>query len=230
MITLRKSNERGKSQSDWLQSYHTFSFADYYDSAHMQFGTLRVINEDFVSPGKGFGMHQHQDMEIITYIVEGELSHNDSMGNGSTIKPGEIQRMTAGTGVKHSEFNHSPDKPVHLLQIWILPNEKNLSPSYEQVSFNKKRNEFILIGSNHHQDNAVKIHQNVKLLAGFFDSGTSLEYIIEAGHQAWLQVIKGELNINGIPASAGDGVSLKNENILQLTCNNPAECLLFDLG
>lgn len=229
MLTLRESHQRGKTETDWLESFHTFSFADYIDPAHHHFGPLRVINEDFVAPSSGFGKHPHRDMEIITYIVQGALSHEDSMGNGSTIRPGEIQRMSAGTGVFHGELNHSPNEPVHLLQIWIMPESNNLPPSYEQKKIPTVKNQWILLGSPQGDDQAVIIHQQVKLFSAHLEAKNKLNYEWKSKSQGWLQLIKGELHVNGLTMQAGDGLAIQDEPKINIECNSESEFLLFDL-
>ncbi len=228
MILLRKAGDRGHSKLDWLNSHHTFSFADYYDENWMGFGFLRVINEDFIQPGSGFDMHPHRDMEIITYVVSGALEHKDSMGNGSIIRPGEIQRMSAGTGVRHSEFNHSDTDELHLLQIWIVPENKGMKSGYEQKQIQKQSNQFILMGSNNPSVQAVTIHQNINLYAGFLDKNSSLIYTLN-NHQGWLQLIKGRIQLNGNLVNAGDGVLIQNEKQLTIQCKDEAELLFFEM-
>ncbi|MBS0359381.1 MAG: pirin family protein [Proteobacteria bacterium] len=230
MIRIRKSNERGNTQIDWLNSFHTFSFAEYYDPDFMGFSTLRVINEDFIQPASGFGKHPHKNMEIITYIVQGSLEHQDSMGNGSIIKPGEIQRMSAGTRVEHSEFNHSKTELLHLLQIWILPEESGLQPGYEQKTIKKSDNQLILIGSRSGGDGAVTIHQDVNLYVAYLKQHHSIHYDLKHERQIWLQLIKGEIDLNTHQLSAGDGVAVTNENKIEIKSLKDAEFLMFDLG
>jgi len=230
MITIRKSSERGHSQIGWLNSFHTFCFADYYDPHFMGFGSLRVINEDIVQPGRGFAKHPHQDMEIITYIVEGALEHKDSLGTGSIIKPGEIQRMSAGTGVAHSEVNPSQTESVHLLQIWLLPETKGLQPSYEQKTISTKTNELILIGSPEGSDQAVVIHQDVELFVSYLKQNHSLAHAFKKGRKGWLQLIKGKIDLNEYTLSAGDGVAITEEEMIEINCLEDAELLLFDLA
>jgi hypothetical protein len=233
MIKIRPGHERGRTQIDWLESYHTFSFSDYYDPAHMSFRHLRVINEDFVAPARGFGTHAHQDMEIITYLLEGALEHKDSMGNGSIIKPGEVQRMSAGTGVTHSEFNPSQTERAHLLQIWILPDQRGLAPSYEQKVFQPAvfRNQWHLIGSKNPQKDAVKIHQDVHLYAARLDPGKILDFELKSVRFAWVQVAKGTIQMNDrYSLKAGDGAGISKENKMTVKAlQNEAELLLFDL-
>lgn len=228
MIILRKAGERGHSKTDWLSSYHTFSFSDYYDNDWMSRGFLRVINEDYIQPGQGFDMHPHRDMEIITYVIHGALRHQDSMGNGSIIKPGEIQRMSAGTGVRHSEFNHSNEEMLHLLQIWILPEKKGIEPGYEQRQIHQIRNQLILIGSQHPTQQAVKIHQNIELYGGYFDKDHSISCLLNQ-QDVWLQLIQGELYVNECALHAGDGIWVQQENNMEIHCMHDAEFLLFKM-
>jgi redox-sensitive bicupin YhaK (pirin superfamily) len=230
MLYVRKSNERGHSQYDWLNSFHTFSFAQYYDPGFMGFGSLRVINEDTVQPGMGFGKHPHKDMEIISYVVEGALEHNDSMGTGSVIKPGEIQKMSAGTGVEHSEFNHSKTDPLHFLQIWIIPEKTGLKPSYEQKTITKINNQLILIASNDAQNKMITIHQDVKIYVAYLSPKNTISYNLADKRGAWIQLIKGSLDINGELLSAGDGAAIFEENKLEIQAQTESEFLLFDLN
>ena len=231
MITLRKAKERGHFNHGWLNTYHTFSFDQYYDPRYMGFRNLRVINEDFVSPGRGFPMHGHRDMEIITYILEGALKHEDSMGNGSVIRPGDVQRMTAGTGVRHSERNSSTDESVHLLQIWILPHTVGLDPSYEQKAFSQDelRNRFYLIASSDGRDGSVTVHQDVSLMASIIEEGERAEYSMSPTRYGWLQVARGAIEVNGEKAEQGDGVVIVGESDLGVVANQSSEVLLFDL-
>ncbi len=234
MITIRPSEERGHANHGWLDTYYTFSFSDYYDPKHMGFRDLRVINEDRVSAGKGFGMHPHRDMEILTYIIEGELSHRDSMGRGATIKQNDVQRMSAGTGVMHSEVNQSK-APVHLLQIWLLPEAEGLKPSYEDRTFttNEKLNRLRLIASQDGREDSTTINQDARVYASLLDSGKSLEVALQRGRHAWVQVVRGELDINGTKLMKGDGAAISAESKLRLTGasgNGQAEFLLFDLA
>lgn len=231
MITIRKSNERGHFNHGWLNTYHTFSFDQYYDPRYMGFRVLRVINEDFVAPGRGFPTHGHRDMEIITYILEGELQHQDSMGNGSVIRPGDVQRMTAGTGVRHSEKNASETEPVHLLQIWILPDTVGLDPGYEQKLFtqDQKRNRLCLIASSDAGEGSVKVHQDVRLYAAVIDEGASVKYSTAETRYGWLQVARGTVEINGDRAEPGDGAVIVGESDIEIVANKPSEILLFDL-
>jgi redox-sensitive bicupin YhaK (pirin superfamily) len=234
MITIRPSDERGHANHDWLDTYYTFSFSDYFDRDHMGFRDLRVINEDRVSAGKGFGMHPHRDMEILTYIIDGELSHQDSMGRGATIRQNDVQRMSAGTGVMHSEVNQSK-APVHLLQIWILPEAEGLKPSYEDRTFtvDEKRNQLHLIASHDGRDGSTSINQDASVYASLLDSGKKLELELAAGRHAWVQLVRGELDVNGTKLTKGDGAAISRESRVQLqnvSGNGQAEFLLFDLA
>ena len=231
MIALRKSQERGHANHGWLDSYHTFSVAGYYDPEEMGFGTLRVINEDRVAPGKGFGTHPHRDMEIISYVLEGELAHKDSMGTGSVIRPGDVQKMSAGTGVAHSEFNPSADKPVHFLQIWIEPNKHGVAPSYEQQTFSveQKRGRLRLVASPDGADGSVRIHQDARVYAGVLDGSDAVTYELPAGRSAYVHVARGAVQLNGTPLSTGDGAKISAEKELRLSNGAGAEVLLFDM-
>ena len=231
MLTLRPANERGHANHGWLDSYHTFSFANYYDPKHTGFRDLLVINEDWIAPGMGFGTHGHRDMEIITVVLEGTLAHKDSLGNGATITPGEVQRMSAGTGIRHSEFNHSQAEPVHLLQIWITPNQQNLEPSYEQVAFPREERlgTLRLIAAKDGRDGAVTIHQDADLYTAILEAGQSVSYELKPDRYAWLQVAQGTATLNGQPLKAGDGVAVSAEKHLTITTDATAEILLFDL-
>ncbi|HSR01471.1 MAG TPA: pirin family protein [Methylophilaceae bacterium] len=232
MITIRKSQDRGHANHGWLDSYHSFSFAEYYDPAYMGYGTLRVINEDVIAEGTGFGMHAHRDMEIVTYILSGQLRHQDSMGNTSVIGPGDVQRMTAGSGVRHSEFNASTNEAVHLLQIWILPAEMHLPPSYEERHFsaNEKRNQWRLIVSPDGTDDSIMIHQNTRLYASKLDKEMTLDMPILHGHQNYLQLASGTILLNDIELNAGDAVMIENESKVIITASANAELLWFDLA
>src|SRR3989338_3086106 len=232
MIQIRKAGERGHANHGWLDTYHTFSFADYQDPKHMGFRSLRVINEDRVEPGQGFGTHGHRDMEIITCILEGELEHKDSMGNGAVIRPGEVQRMSAGTGVTHSEFNPSKTKPVHLLQIWILPDKANLTPSYEQREFKSqnRKNRLCLVASGKPREDAVKIHQDADLYSSLLDGGKKLEYGLDKNRYAWIQVARGSLRVNEVLLQAGDGAAISKEEKLKISGESDSEFLLFDMA
>ena len=232
MIKVRKSSERGHLNFGWLDTYHTFSFGEYYDPRHMGFRTLRVINEDFVSPGRGFPTHGHSDMEIITYILEGALEHRDSMGNGSVIRPGDVQRMSAGTGVRHSEKNPSAEEPVHLLQIWILPAEGGIRPGYEQKSFaeGERRGRLRLVASPDGGGGSVTIHQDARLYSTRLAAGQSVEHELRPGRHAWAQVARGAVELNGQSLARGDGAAASEEARLVITAGEPAEVLLFDLN
>jgi redox-sensitive bicupin YhaK (pirin superfamily) len=232
MITVRKSEARGHANHGWLDSYHTFSFASYYDPNYMNFRALRVINEDVVSPGKGFGTHGHSDMEIITYVLEGALEHKDSLGTGAVIKPGEVQRMTAGTGIQHSEFNHSQTDPVHLLQIWLLPDTKGLSPSYEQRDFPlaERRGKLRLVAARDARDGAVKVHQDVDLYAAVLDKGSRVSHALQPNRHAWVQVARGSVSLNGLTLENGDAAAVSGETEVVIDVAEDAEFLLFDLA
>ena len=232
MLVHRPAAARGHANHGWLDSWHTFSFADYYDPQHMGFRALRVINEDFVNPGRGFGTHHHEDMEIITYVLEGELAHKDSLGNGAAIRPGEVQRMSAGTGIDHSEFNHSKDALVHLLQIWILPERRGLTPSYEQKVFpiEQTQNGLLLVAARDGRDGAVTVHQDVALYAGKLAAGARIEHALAPGRHAWLQVARGSVEVSGQKLRAGDGLAASDEAKLAISANEDAEVLLFDLA
>lgn len=231
MITVRKSNERGHANHGWLDSNFSFSFAEYYDPAHMHFGALRVINDDRIAAGMGFGTHPHQDMEIITYVLAGAIEHKDSMGNGSVIRPGNVQRMSAGTGVRHSEFNPSPTEQTHLLQIWILPARKGDVPSYEEKAFSDadKRGQLRLVASSDGENDSVTIHQDVKLYAGLFDGAESATMPITIGRKLYVHLARGTAEINGLVLQAGDAVMLTQETQLTIQHGEQAEVLVFDL-
>ena len=231
-MRVRRAEERGVTRIDWLLSYHTFSFSDYHDPKHMGFRALRVINEDQIAPESGFGTHAHHDMEIITYVLSGELVHRDSMGNGSAIRPGDVQRMTAGKGVTHSEVNYSNKEPVHLLQIWILPDTIGLPPSYEQKQFSaeEKRNKLCLVASGSAKSNAVRIHQDVELFASDLGAEKSVEYVLERKRQNWLQIMRGNVRVNGESLRKGDGAVVSNEKGLMIQATERSEFLLFDLA
>ncbi|HYL71738.1 MAG TPA: pirin family protein [Candidatus Dormibacteraeota bacterium] len=231
MLEVRRSAERGYFDHGWLKSYHTFSFADYYDPNWVDYGPLRVINDDRVAPGQGFGKHGHRDMEIVTYILEGELEHQDSLGNGSIIRVGDVQRMSAGTGVIHSEFNPSAHQEVHLLQIWIHPQAQRLAPGYEQKHFSDadKRGRLRLIASHDGADGSVSIHQDARVYAGRIDGEERLSFEVRAGRRAWLQVARGALTASGTRLEAGDGARTTGPTQLELRDGREAEVLLFDL-
>jgi redox-sensitive bicupin YhaK (pirin superfamily) len=230
MIQLRKAHDRGHADHGWLDSWHTFSFADYHDPKHMGFSALRVINEDRVSPGEGFPTHPHRDMEIITYVLEGALEHKDSLGTGSVIRPGEVQRMSAGTGIRHSEFNHSQSESVHFLQIWILPNRQGVKPGYEQKRIDpaELNGKLQLVASHDGRDGSVTIHQDASVYAAHLNGG-EVTHKLAPGRHAWLQVARGSVRINGTTLQAGDGASIENEPSLQLATDGSTEVLLFDL-
>jgi quercetin 2,3-dioxygenase len=233
MLTIRKAQDRGVSKFSWLDSQHSFSFGSYRDPQHMGFSDLRVINEDRVVPGAGFGTHSHQDMEIISYVLSGELAHRDSMGTGSVIRPGDVQRMSAGTGIAHSEMNGSEVNPVHFLQIWIMPEKKGLVPSYEQKHFEPAswQDQWRLVGSRDGREGSVTIHQNVSLSVATLSAATKLNYSLEAGRRAWLQVTRGEARLNGESIGAGDGAAVSELSELSLAAAvDGTEVLLFDLA
>ncbi len=231
MTMLRAAGERGRSNLGWLDSAHTFSFSSYYDPRHVGFGPLRVINDDRVTPGAGFGMHGHRDMEIISYVLEGALAHRDSLGNGSVIRPGDVQRMSAGTGVQHSEFNHSHNDPVHFLQIWIQPDRAGYPPGYEQKHFGaaEKRGRLCLIASRDGREGSVSLHQDVDLYATLLDGEDAVEFELKSGRLAWIQVARGELRVNGQRLVEGDGLAIDEPGRLRLDGANVAEVLLFDM-
>jgi quercetin 2,3-dioxygenase len=232
MITIRKANERGHFNFGWLDTYHTFSFDRYYDPNYMGFRSLRVINEDRVHPGRGFPTHSHRDMEIITYILAGALEHRDSMGNSSIIRPGDVQRMSAGTGVSHSEANPSQSEPVHLLQIWILPERTGLNTSYEQKFFAEdlKRDELALVASGDGGNGSVTVHQDVSVYASLLNDGSEVIYQMQPNRYAWLQGARGAVAINGLDLSQGDGAAIKEESKLIISGREQSEVLLFDLA
>lgn len=232
MLSIRHAEERGLADLGWLDSRHTFSFGDYYDPAQMGFGPLRVINEDRVQPGQGFPTHGHSDMEIISYVLAGALEHRDSLGHGSVIRPGDVQRMSAGTGVRHSEFNPSEDEPVHFLQIWILPEAKGLPPGYEQKRFTDedKRGRLALIGSRDGRGGSVTIHRDVDLYAVLLEEGDSVSHELAAGRKAWVQVARGSAALNGRQLYPGDGAAAEGPVTLTVTGTSETEVLLFDMG
>lgn len=232
MIKIRKADRRGHFDFRWLNTFHTFSFGDYYDPAFMGFRSLRVINEDFVHSGRGFPTHAHRDMEIITYILEGSLEHRDSMGNGSVIRPGDVQRMTAGTGVSHSESNPSREQSVHLLQIWILPDQGGLKPGYEQKAFSddQKQGRMCLVASEDGRDGSVTIHQDASVYATVLGEGNEVVHTVAPGRHAWLQVARGAVTVNGENLDQGDGAAVSNEERVAITGREAAEVLLFDLA
>ena len=232
MITLRKSADRGYADHGWLKSYHSFSFADYYDPAHMGVGNLRVINEDRIAPGTGFGTHGHRDMEIVSYVLEGALAHRDSMGNGAAIVPGEVQRMSAGSGVQHSEFNHAADASTHFLQIWLLPSRLGIAPGYEQKAFAEaeKRGRLRLVASPDGRDGSVTIHADAAIRAGLFDGDEAAELALDARRTAYVFVARGGIEVNGSALQAGDAATLRAEPLLRLARGRAAEVLVFDLA
>ena len=232
MIDIIRSDSRGAADHGWLTSRHTFSFADYHNPSMMGFGKLRVINEDWIEPGQGFGTHPHRDMEIVTYMVGGELEHKDSMGNGSVIRPGELQRMTAGTGVLHSEFNASQTDQAHLLQIWILPERNGLEPGYEQKLFpeDEKRNRWRVVVSPDGRDGSLSIHQDIELHSTLLDAGSTLEYAFGERRRGFVQVVSGDVEVGGQALSAGDAFALVDENSLSVHAKSDSELLLFDMA
>jgi hypothetical protein len=231
MITIRKAEERGHASLDWLNTWYTFSFANYHDDRYMGFRALRVINDDTIAGGGGFGTHPHRDMEIITYVLSGALEHKDSMGNGRVIRFGEIQYMAAGTGVAHSEFNPSPTLPVHLLQIWILPDRKGAKPTYAEKSFaTAAPGKLYLTASKSGRDGSIPINQDVDVFVGKLGVGDKISHPLKSGRHAWLQLAEGEMELNGLPLKAGDGAAVSNENKLILESTGPAQVILFDLN
>jgi len=239
MITLRKGQERGYADHGWLRSFHSFSFADYHDPAHMGVGNLRVINEDRIAPGTGFGTHGHRDMEIVSYVLDGALAHQDSMGNGTpggahggVIRPGDVQRMSAGTGVRHSEFNHAKDATTHFLQIWILPQRGGIEPGYEQKHFDSaaKRGRLALVASPDGQDGSVTVHADARLHAGLFDGDEAAELPLAPGRIGYVHVARGSVEANGQRLQAGDAITLRDEAAVQLRAGDGAEVLVFDLA
>lgn len=231
MIKIRKSSERGYANHGWLKSFHSFSFASYYDPNHMHFGNLRVINEDFIAAGAGFGKHPHNNMEIITYVISGALSHQDSMGNSSTILPGEVQIMSAGTGVFHSEFNHEKNGETHLLQIWILPKLKNIEPRYGQKSFTKdfEKNDLVLVVSGSGRDGSIQINQDAEIFVGKFAAEKNFEFALKKDRKIWIQMIAGKISVNGSALENGDAVAISDESTLKISAQKNSEFLLFDL-
>jgi hypothetical protein len=232
MIKIRKAHERGHADHGWLDTWHTFSFADYHDSEQMGYSSLRVINDDRVAPGVGFPTHSHRDMEIVTYVLSGALEHRDSMGNGTVIRPGEVQRMSAGTGISHSEFNASPSEAVHLLQIWIMPEKRGITPSYEQKFFDaaEKLGKLRLVASPDGSEGSVAIHQDARLYAGLIDPDHPAEHDLPPGRRAYLHVARGAASLNGLEMSAGDGARIEGETGLHLESESSSEILLFDLA
>jgi len=230
MITIRPAAERGRTEIDWLDSRHSFSFGEYFDPRNMGFRALRVINEDRVVPGAGFPTHGHRDMEIVTYVLDGAIAHKDSLGTGSVIRPGEVQRMTAGTGIRHSEFNHSPSEKLHFLQIWILPEKNGLPPGYEQKSFAKQPGALRLVGSRDGRDGSITVHQDVDIHAGVLRDGDTVEFKLAPDRHAWLQVARGAVTLNGQTLQQGDGAAVSGEPALKIAARGEAEIVLFDLA
>ncbi|TWT61456.1 pirin family protein [Rubinisphaera italica] len=231
MFKVRKAADRGHADLGWLDTYHTFSFSSYQDTQHVRFRTLRVMNEDTVLPGEGFGEHPHQNMEIVTYVLEGALEHKDSMGNGEILRPGEFQRMSAGSGITHSEFNPSQTEPVHLYQIWIFPDEKGLTPSYEQKRFDDERmvNRLRLVASPDAADGSLTIHTDARIYLAKLDAGTSLDHELNNGRHAWIQVLRGKVSVNGTVLDTSDGMAVSEEDRLTIQAEDHAEIMVFDL-
>jgi redox-sensitive bicupin YhaK (pirin superfamily) len=232
MIRVRKASERGHFDHGWLDTYHTFSFSRYHDPRHMGFRALRVINEDWVAPGQGFGLHPHEDMEIITCVLAGSLAHRDSLGTGSVIRPGELQRMSAGTGIRHSEMNPSRTEPVHLYQIWLLPARLGLKPSYEQKTFpdDERKNRLRLVASPDGTDGSLSIHQDARIYLSTLEDGKPVSHVLAPGRHGWLQVLQGEVQASGTALRAGDGAAVSEEPELSIQARGPAEVMLFDLA
>lgn len=231
MIKIRKAQDRGHANYGWLDTFHTFSFSSYQDPNHMRFRTLRVMNEDVVAPGQGFGTHPHHDMEIVTYVLEGALEHKDSMGNGEVLRPGEFQRMSAGTGITHSEFNPSSNEPVHLYQIWLFPERKGIEPSYEQKRFaeEERHNRLRLVASRQAEEGSLLIHQDARIFLASLDAGRSVLYELAVGRHAWLQVLRGSVALNGEALQTSDGAAVSDETKLEIVAQEDAEIMLFDL-
>jgi quercetin 2,3-dioxygenase len=232
MIAVRKAEDRGRSQISWLDSHHTFSFSDYYDPRHMGFRSLRVINDDTVAPGGGFGKHGHRDMEIVTYVLEGALEHSDSLGTGSVIRPGDVQKMSAGSGILHSEFNHSKTEPVHFLQIWLMPDRNGIAPRYEQLHFPReaKLGKLLLVASNEQRDGLIHLQQDAQLYVTMLEAKQRVEHTLATGRHAWIHVARGAAHVNGQSLQAGDGVAISAESKIEISGATEAEVLLFDLG
>ena len=232
MLTLRKAQDRGYADHGWLKSFHSFSFADYFDAVHMGVGNLRVINEDRIAPGTGFGTHSHRDMEIVSYVLEGALGHKDDIGNGASIVPGEVQRMSAGTGIAHSEFNHAADQTTHFLQIWLLPNRRGIAPGYEQKAFpeSDKRGRLRLVASPDGRDGSVTIHSDASMYAGLFDGPERAELALDPQRLAYVQLVRGAARVNGQALEAGDAARLDGESRLVLDHGRSAEVIVFDLA
>ena len=230
MMTIRKSEERGQARFDWLDSKHTFSFGDYHDPQHMGFRSLRVINDDTIAPGGGFGTHPHRDMEIITVVFDGALAHKDSMGSAEVLRPGEVQRMSAGTGIQHSEYNHSSTEPVHLLQLWIVPDQKGATPRYEQKRFDDTQDRLRLVISRDGREGSLDIHQDADLYLARLSAGAKARHPIAASRHAWVQVASGQIELNGTRLNAGDGAALSGESALNILAKDASEVLVFDLA
>lgn len=232
MIAIRKASDRGHANHGWLDTYHTFSFGGYRDPDHMSFRSLRVMNEDVIQPGEGFGVHPHHDMEIVTYVLEGALEHRDSMGNGEVLRPGEFQRMSAGTGITHSEFNPSANDPVHLYQIWLFPEQKGIEPSYEQKRFEESEriNRLRLVASRDAEQGSLRIHQDARIYLSSLDAGRSVTHELAPGRHAWLQVLRGSVTFAGQELTAGDGAAVSEQQALEVQAATPAEIMLFDLA
>jgi quercetin 2,3-dioxygenase len=231
MIQVRSAADRGHANHGWLDTYHTFSFASYRDPQHMGFRALRVMNEDVVAPGQGFGTHPHQDMEIVTYVLEGALEHRDSMGNGEVLRPGEFQRMSAGTGITHSEFNPSASEPVHLYQIWLFPERRGIEPSYEQKRFTEeeRHNRLRLVAARDAAEGSLLIHQDARIFLATLDDGEHVTHTLATGRHAWLQVLRGDVTLNGQQLATSDGAAVSEEDSLTVEANGAAEVMLFDL-
>ena len=232
MITVRKANERGHANHGWLDTYHTFSFSSYYDPGHMGFRALRVINEDVVAPGRGFGTHPHSDMEIVTYVLKGALQHKDSMGNGSVLRAGELQRMSAGSGITHSEFNASKDEPVHLYQIWLLPEKRGIEPSYEERTFDPegKQGQWQTIASRDARNGSMRINQDATVSLASLNGGSKLQYTLKPGRHAWLQIVHGDVTVNETPLQTSDAAAISDEGNISIDSSSDAEIMLFDLA
>ncbi len=231
MITVRKADQRGHADHGWLNTHHTFSFAGYYDPRHTHFRSLRVMNEDSVRPGEGFGTHSHSDMEIVTYVLEGALEHKDSLGNGEVLRPGEFQRMSAGRGITHSEFNPSKSDPAHFYQIWLLPKTEGIEPSYEQRRFDPegRRNQWRLVASPDGDEGSLRIHQDAKIYLADIDPGTRVDFSVKPGRHAWVQVLRGSVSVNGVRLGTSDGAAVSDEQALAFEATEPAELMMFDL-
>lgn len=232
MIKIRRAKDRGHANHGWLNTYHTFSFSEYRDPNHVSFRSLRVMNEDVVAAGRGFGTHPHRDMEIVTYVLEGALEHKDSMGNGEVLRPGEFQRMSAGTGITHSEFNPSSDEPVHLYQIWLFPERKGIEPSYEQKTFpeEERHNQLRLVASQDAAEGSLLIHQDARIFLSNLADGRAVEHSLDKGRHAWLQVLRGAITLNGHSLATSDGAAISDEDELEIVAIQSAEIMLFDLN